>query len=140
MIVPRAILSISLLLLVSCSGSCVPSGIEGTFELTTSGTEYSLHLSPGGRGTLSSGSRAIGTLRWELVKGPQDQLLEMAASGEVFESLQQLSAAANNRRRESIGNGGVFESVPKCNRKGVLQRLVIRYDDGTSFARTRKGS
>jgi hypothetical protein len=125
-----------LLLLVSCSGKCLPSGIAGTYELTSKGTVYTLQFGSGGQGTLSFAGRPIGALRWAVIEGPQQQMLELTASGEVFNSLQQLSSTVNAKHSASIAGGGVIESVPECNRAGVLQKLVIRYEDGLKFTRT----
>jgi hypothetical protein len=128
----RNLLSTFLFLLLGCSGNCTDSGVYGSYELTPNGGSYRLQLREGGQGVLSAADRIVGPLKWQLLQGPEQQMLELTASGDVFASLQKLR---HEHGTPAVGTNGAFESVPQCSRKGSVRRIVINDDDDIWFSR-----
>lgn len=129
------VIPILLLFLAGCSSRCIDPGVTGRYEITDGGARYMLHLMPGGQGSLDAEGRSLGPLTWELLRGgPQGQMLELTAAGEVYSSLQRLSSP-NRPVDKTLGTHGMLESLPQCGGSGVLQKLVIEYDNDRGFAR-----
>lgn len=123
------------LVLCCCSNVCDRRGVEGTYEITSNGIHYLLRLSDNGSGTLAASGDLVGPLRWALTSTPDEQGIEISASGNVFKSLIGINSHLNRESRASSFTTGLLVPSAQCSRTGRLEKVILSYDEGLEFLR-----
>ena len=121
--------------MTGCTGTCTNTGVEGSYELSVRGVSYLLKLGTDGQGTLSVSGETVGDLRWMLNNMPDQQILELNASGPVYKALSGIAPLKTGPASTVAVSAGVFGPAPECARTGRMSKLVLDYDEGVEFRR-----
>lgn len=137
MMIERFAAALALLgVLAGCTGACTSAGVEGAYELSAKGVNYTLLLRAAGTGSLSISGKAIGDLRWALDNTPDQQTVELNAGGPVYAALSSIVPRHGGPPSPIVATSGTLGPAPECTRNGRMTKHVLNFDAGIAFRRS----